>query len=375
MIERKLYEIINEKLNKGKAIIINGPRQSGKTTLITHLIKQKSMDMLMLNGDDDNDRGLFNNVTLQQWEQVISSHKGIFIDEAQKINNIGRAVKLLIDNRKDLNIILTGSSSFAISKETEEPLTGRKYEYKLLPLSFIETSQYFGAYEEKKILPLRLLYGCYPEVVTTTDNKKEILKQLSDSYLYRDLLSYDGIRKSGFLFSLLKALALTVSSETSTNELSTLLGVSRTLVDSYIALLEQAFIIFPLTSFSVNKRNEIRKSKKYYFYDNGIRNAVINDFTIITERNDIGMLWENYIISEFIKKKTFSLSDSEFYFWRTTDQMEVDLVEKDGSKIKAYEIKWNPNKKSRITKAFTNRYPDAEIYTITPENYDLFLRL
>ena len=372
-IARTLQENIEKKLFKGKAILLYGPRQCGKTTLVKQVIESNNLDPVMLNGDDDLDVGVFQTVTASRWAQILGNKKSVFIDEGQKIPNLGRAVKLLVDSLPDIQVIVTGSSSFALANAMEEPLTGRKFVYKLFPLCFSELSGHFGFLEERKNLELRLVYGNYPEVVLSGPEMKNTIKSIAESYLYRDLLKYEGIRKPALLEKLLKALALQCGSEVSPTELAGLLGVSRTLIDSYLKILEQAFIVFPLNSYSTNKRNEIKKGVKYYFYDNGVRNAVINDFTPISIRNDVGALWENYLVCERFKRNAYVNADGLPYFWRTTDQMEVDYIEVTGSRIEAFEFKWNPQKKSRVSLAFRNRYPEAIIQTITPENYDSFL--
>ena len=372
-VRRVTQDAVISRLFKGKAIVLYGPRQCGKTTLVKQIIVEQLLDPVFLNGDDDADAALFETVTMSRWQQILGEKKCVFIDEGQKIPHIGRGVKLLVDSRNDVQVIITGSSSFELAAKTEEPLTGRKFEYQLFPLSFEELAQHFGFFEERKKLELRLLFGSYPEVVCNEQAMKETLKLIAESYLYRDLFQYDGIRKPQLLEKLLKALALQCGSEVSVNELSSLLGVSRTLVESYLQLLQQAFIIFPLTSYTSNQRNELKKSCKYYFWDNGVRNAVLNDFTPVVQRNDIGALWENYLVSERLKRNRYAQAEGFSHFWRTTDQMEVDYLEVCGERITAYEFKWNAQKKSRVTKAFTNRYPHAAVQTITPENYDAFL--
>ncbi len=373
MIERNLKDEVKAKLFKGKAIMIYGARQTGKTTLVKELVRSEGLDPVYLTGDDDCDKALFEKVTLSRWTEILGSRKSVFIDEGQKIDNLSRSVKLLLDNRDDVLVIITGSSSFKLKALLEEPLTGRKYEYKLFPLTYKELRDHYGYLEEKKSLELRLIYGSYPEVVTHPNEMKELLTLISDSYLYRDLFQYEGIRKPQVLEKLLRALALQLGSEVSINELSLLLGVSRTLVESYIELLIDAYIIFPLTSFSTNQRNELKKSCKYYFWDNGIRNSILKNYTPFPQRDDTGALFENYIVSERMKKNVYSHSTASSYFWRTSDGMEVDYIETDGDKITAVEFKLNPNKKSRVTAAFTNRYPNAEIETLTSDNYDVFL--
>lgn len=372
-ITRLLLDDFSRSLFKGKAVLLYGPRQCGKTTLVKQLIEVNDLDPVLLNGDDDQDVGVFQTVTASRWTQILGNKKSVFIDEGQKIPNLGRAIKLLIDSRSDIQVIVTGSSSFALANSMEEPLTGRKFTYKLFPFCFKEMLNHFGFLEERKNLELRLIFGSYPEVVLSGPEMKNTIKSIAESYLYRDLMQYEGIRKPALLEKLLKALALQCGSEVSATELAGLLGVSRTLVESYLKILEQAFIVFPLNSYSTNQRNEIKKGVKYYFYDNGVRNAVLNDFTPIPMRNDVGALWENYLVSERMKRNAYGKADGLPYFWRTTDQMEVDYIEVTGSRIEAFEFKWNPQKKSRVTKAFTNRYPDAVVKTITPDNYDEFL--
>ena len=373
MIERTLLSEVRAKLFKGKALMVYGARQTGKTTLVNELIKNEGLDPVYLTGDDDDDKALFEKVTLSRWTQILGNRKSVFIDEGQKIPNLSRSVKLLIDNRDDVLVIITGSSSFKLKALSEEPLTGRKYEYKLFPLSYKELSDHYGYIEEKKSLELRLIYGSYPEVVTHPEDMKELLTLISDSYLYRDLFQYEGIRKPQVLEKLLKALALQMGSEVSINELSLLLGVSRTLLQAYINLLIDAYIIFPLSSYSTNQRNELKKSMKYYFWDNGIRNSILKNFTPFPQRDDTGALFENYMVSERMKRNIYSHSNASSYFWRTTDGMEVDYIETEGNKIRAFEFKLNPNKKSRVTAAFTNRYPRAELETVTSDNYPTFL--
>ncbi len=373
MIERTLKDELRAKFFKGKAIMIYGPRQVGKTTLVKELIKSEGLEPVYLTGDDDDDKAVFEKVTLARWTQILGNRKSVFIDEGQKIPNLSRSVKLLIDNREDVLVIITGSSSFKLKALSEETLTGRKFEYKLFPLSYKELSGHYGYLEEKKNFELRLIYGSYPEVVTHPDEMQQLLTLISESYLYRDLFQYEGIRKPQVLEKLLKALALQLGSEVSVNELSLLLGVSRTLVEAYIELLIDAYIIFPLTSFSTNQRNELKKAQKYYFWDNGIRNSIIKNFRPLAQRDDAGALFENYMVGERMKRNIYAHSTASSYFWRTTDGMEVDYVETDGDKISSFEFKLNPNKKSRVTKAFTNKYPNASVETLTSDNYDMFL--
>ncbi|WP_320129702.1 ATP-binding protein [uncultured Sphaerochaeta sp.] len=373
-IERYLESQIASRLFKGKAIMLYGPRQCGKSTLMKHLITKQGLDPIILTGDDDMDAALFETVTMSRWDQILGTKKTVFIDEGQKIKNLGKSIKLLVDARPEIQVLVTGSSSFSIAEQTQEPLTGRKYAYRLFPMSYGELSNHFGYSEELKALEIRLVFGSYPEIVAKPEQKEEHLTLLAESYLYRDLLQYDGIRKPQILTQLLKALAYQCGSEVSSTELASLLSVSRTLVESYLMILQQAFIIFPLSSYSTNQRNELRKGCKYYFWDNGIRNAILKDFTPLPNRKDIGALWENYLVSERIKANIYIENSTESYFWRTRDQMEVDYLETNMNKVSAFEFTWNAKKQGRVTKAFTNRYPEASVRTLNPKNYDTFLR-
>lgn len=382
MIRRTLQNIMQTNLHKGKAVILYGARQCGKTTLTRMTVDAAAENAVWVSGDDDNDVRIFSTVTKSVWPQILGSSKLVVIDEAQRIPGIGRAVKILTDSFPDVQAILTGSSSFLIANMTEETLTGRKYEYRLYPFSFLELCNAAGFPDERKALQQRLLFGSYPEVVTKPAEAQQLLQLIAGSYLYRDIFEYEGIRKPKLLKDLLRLLAYQVGNEVSTAELASSLSVSRGTVDSYLSLLEQSFIIFILNAYSTNKRNELKKAKKIYFCDNGIRNAVLGDFTPIGARKDTGALWENYLVSERIKYLSDKnalpangTSTVSSYFWRTTDGMEIDYVEECAGSLSAYEFKWNPGKKCRVTAAFTNRYPDASVAVVTPDTYQNFLGL
>jgi predicted AAA+ superfamily ATPase len=360
-------------LFKGKALIVHGPRQCGKTTLVRRLVADAGQDALWLNGDDDSDRALFTTVSLSAWRQMLGDGKIVVIDEAQMIPRVGTAAKLLVDHFPGVQPILTDSSSFELSNATQEPLTGRKYEYRLFPLSFGELVKKDGFHDEYSRLPERLLFGTYPEIVCDPDNARRHLQLLAESYLFRDLLQYDGIRKPALLRSLVRALALQIGSEVSTRELAGLLGVSRPTVETYLSLLEKAFIVFSLPSLNRNRRTEIRKGRKFYFWDTGIRNAVLDDFSPIDARSDVGHLWENYLVSERLKRNEYMAPPPAPHFWRTTDQFEVDYVEDDGGRLSAWEFKWRADAAGGVTRAFTNSYPDATTSIVTPGNYSDFL--
>ena len=381
MVRRSISKKLEEALFKGKAVIIFGARQCGKTTLSQHLLSNLGKEAVWLSGDDDADTALFSSIGKSLWMQIMGNHRIVVIDEAQKIPDIGRAVKILVDSFPGIQAILTGSSSFQIAKTTEEALTGRKYEYEIFPLSFMELCDHHGFAEEHRQLGQRLVFGSYPEIVVKPEDALAHIQLIAESYLYKDLFQYEGIRKPQLLKDLLKALAWQIGSEVSSSELAGLLGASRSSIDSYISLLEQAFIIFSLRSFSSNKRNELKKSRKIYFYDTGIRNAVIGDFTPLNARKDVGALWENYLIAE--RQKLISYRKAypshvellpRSWFWRTSDGAEVDYIEETAQSISAFEFKWKPGKPGRITRAFTNRYPSARCLTVSPENYYEFLK-
>ena len=373
MISRITIQNIDKKLFKRKAILLFGARQVGKTTLLEHLIKTRKEAVLHVSGDEPDIRELLSNITSSQLKNYIGKNTIFFIDEAQRIPNIGLTLKLITDQLKDIQVITTGSSSFEMANEMNEPLTGRKFEYKLFPLSFQEMANHHGVLEEKRQLDNRLIYGSYPEIITNPNDSEELLNLIADSYLYKDLLMLENIKRPKWLEKILKALALQIGSEVSYNEIAQLVGADKGTIDKYIQLFEQTFVIFTLSSFSRNVRNELKKSKKIYFYDCGIRNAIIGNYTPIHKRSDVGALWENYLISERVKKLHYENNRSQFYFWRTTQQQEIDLVEELNDHLTAFEFKWNEKTKVKFPKTFTNAYPKCEINAISPKNYEEFL--
>ena len=297
MIKRKLRDIIEKRLFDGKAILLMGPRQVGKTTLLKELFEGRE-DVMWLNGDELDVQALFEGVSATRLKAMFGRKKIIIIDEAQRIPDIGLRLKLVTDQIKDVQLIATGSSAFELATKTGEPLTGRKWEYKMYPLSFGEMVDEHGLLDEKRMIPHRLIFGYYPEVVMRPGEEREILRLLSDSYLYKDVLMSDQINKPDSLVKLLQALAFQVGSQVSYNELAQLCSLDSKTVEKYVILLEQSYVIFRLNSFSRNLRNELKTSKKIYFYDNGIRNALIANFNQIEGRADRGALWENFLISE-----------------------------------------------------------------------------
>jgi predicted AAA+ superfamily ATPase len=372
MIERTLEHTIKDKLFKGKAIILMGPRQVGKTTLLKTIISSEE-NYLWLNGDEPDVQALFFNLSASRLKSILGKKNMLIIDEAQRIENIGLRLKLVTDSLTDIQLIATGSSSFELANKVNEPLTGRKWEYKMFPLSFSEMVNHHGLLEEKRMMPHRMLYGYYPDVVCNPGEEKEILRQLSDSYLYKDILSWEQIQKPDKLIRLLQAIAFQVGSQVSYNELGQICGLDSKTVEKYINLLEKSFVIFRLGSFSRNLRNELKNSKKIYFYDNGIRNALIANFNQLELRADIGALWENFLVSERIKYLHYSRKWSNYWFWRTREQREIDYIEESDGIIHAYEFKWSNMAKVKPVKQFFQAYKTAELKVVNPDNYEDFL--
>ncbi len=369
MIKRDLHLQFSKRMFKGKAIIVLGPRQSGKTTVVRDFLAQRKEPALQLNGDDADVRALFANATVAKMKLIVESNKILFIDEAQRIDSIGLALKIFTDQIKDVQIIATGSSALELATGVKEPLTGRMYEYFLFPLSFSELSNHFGVLEEGRDLEKRLLYGSYPEVVTHPGDEIELLRLLASSYLYKDLLAIQKINKPALLDKILKALAFQIGNEVSYSELGKTVGADNETVERYIDLLEKCFVVFRLQAFSRNHRNEIKKTRKVFFWDNGVRNAIIGNFLPATSRQDLGALWENYLVSERMKLLNYGSMPPFSYFWRTLQQQEIDYIEDRNGKIYAYEFKWTNNQKYKFPKTFINAYPEAETALINQENY------
>lgn len=373
MIERSIEKLIKDKLFKGKAILVFGPRQVGKTTLIRKIVSDLAVPVRWFNGDEPDMRLALSNTTSTQFKALIGDVKVVVIDEAQRIENIGLTLKLATDNFPDVQVIATGSSAFELANKINEPLTGRKFEFFLYPFSFEELSLNQGLIEEKRMLENRLIYGSYPEVVNNSGNDKKGLILLTDSYLYKDLLMYEGMKKSSLLHKLLVALGLQMGSEISYQNLGQVLGVDKNTVEKYIDLLEQVFVVFRLNAFSRNIRNELKKTKKVFFYDNGVRNAIIGNFLPLASRTDVGALWENYLIAERVKYFKYHNLHGGRYFWRTTQQQEIDYLEERDGMIDTYEFKWSEKKTPRLPKSFQEGYPESTFKVINPSNYYEFL--
>lgn len=372
IVNRILEKSIFAAMDDQKAIIILGPRQAGKTTLLQHFKSQKETD-LWLNGDESDIRTLLKNPTSTLLKQIIGTKTRLFIDEAQRIENIGLCIKIIVDQIPNVKVIATGSSAFELANKINEPLTGRKWEFRLLPLSFQEMVDHHGLLDEKRLIQNRLVYGYYPEIVSNPGDEKNRLKEIANSYLFKDILTWENIQKPDRLEKLVQALAHQVGQEVSYRELGELIGLDKETVERYIILLEKAYIIFRLSSLSRNNRNELKRSRKVFFYDNGLRNSVINNFNPIESRNDIGALWENFLVSERIKFLENNRVWANRFFWRTSTQQEIDYIEEREGKLFAFEFKWNAKAKFKIPSAFMESYPDSNVKVINQENINEFL--
>lgn len=372
MIARALEKSILDHLFQGKVILLMGARQTGKTTLMKK-IAEKHENYLWLNGDEYDIKERFRNPTSTKLKSLIGDHKLVFIDEAQQIDDIGISLKLLYDNYPAIQLIVSGSSSFELKNRINEPLTGRKIEFHMFPISFGEMSDHHSLLIEKRYFETRMIYGYYPEIINKQGNEINLLKILSDSYLYKDILMLENLKKPEKLMNLLQALAFQIGSEISYNEISNHIGLDSKTVESYIDLLEKCFVVFRLRSFSRNLRNELKMSKKIYFYDNGIRNAIISNFHIFEGRMDKGALFENMMVSERIKFNHYSNNYANRYFWRTKNQQEIDYIEDKDGQISGFEFKLNNLKKFKVSSTFMNAYPEAKVKLFSQENYEDFL--
>ncbi|MGQ7852911.1 ATP-binding protein [Pedobacter sp. WC2501] len=373
MIVRKQLDYAFARLFKGKAFIIFGPRQTGKTTFVEQLLAKVAKKTLYLNGDDADVREALAKPNAAQIAQMLAGYEVLFIDEAQRINDVGLLIKIIVDRFKPVQVIATGSSAFELSGKINEPLTGRKYEMMLLPFSYAELVNDTDFITEERSLERRLIYGSYPEIINDPQNAEEHLKLLADSYLYKDLFTLEDVKKPLLFEKIVKALALQVGSEVNFSELAQLVKADQKTVDKYISLLEKSFVVFSLPAFSGNVRNEIKKNKKIYFYDTGIVNAITRNFNPIANRNDVGALFENYMIAERIKFLHQNQIEAECFFWRTTQQQEIDYIEKTKEKLLAVEFKWSERGKNKIPLTFTHAYPDAETSLISKADRGIFL--
>jgi hypothetical protein len=373
MVKRAIDQQIISNLFKGKAIIITGPGQVGKTTLLHAITKEAAEQSLYLNCDEPDIRPMLENASSTTLAALVGNNSLILIDEAQRVKNIGLTLKLLVDNFKDKQIIATGSSALELANEINEPLTGRKREYHLYPFSTAEMVQNTSTIQENRLLEQRMIYGFYPDIVNSPTEAQANLLELGNNYLYKDVLSLQDVRKPALLERLLIALALQVGNEISYTEIGQTIGTDNKTIDRYVELLEKCFVVFQLGAFSRNLRNEIKKGKKIYFYDNGIRNAIIKNFSPLRLRQDAGALWENFLVSERKKYNHYTNHYVNSYFWRTHQQQEIDMIEETGGKIFAWEFKWNENAKAKLPSSFIEAYPGTTIEVVNRKNYMGFL--
>lgn len=377
-IKRDIDAFLSKRMFSGKVLVVYGPRQSGKTTSIEHYISENSLqdETVRFNGDETADCNMLADASAEKLKLLVGKKKIVFIDEAQKIPKIGIVLKRFYDKVKDVQVIASGSSSEELAEKTEEPLTGRKFEYTLFPLSFSELAGIASPVDELRQLERRLIYGSYPDVVTHPGDETERIREIGKGYLYKDILRHEEIKRPELIDKLLRALAFQIGQEVSFSELGQLIGSDPKTVSKYIDILEKAFVVFRLGSYSRNLRNELKKSRKVYFYDIGIRNYVLGDWRPLASRNgdEVGQMWENYFISER-RKRCFAVSpETRSFFWRTTQRQEVDLIEESAEGLKAYEIKWNPSKAVKgVSKTFSSTYPHAECKSVSPVDYVSYL--
>jgi len=370
----RFYEEDKPFLIKGKVNLLYGPRRVGKTSLIEKILSETNKNTFIGSGDDIQVRNILGSEDKTKILSSFDTYDYIFIDEAQRINKIEWGLKILIDNLSNSTIITSGSSSFQLSSQVGAPLTGRSITNKLYPISILELKKQYGGMHILQNLENFIIYGMYPEVLNLKNNQNKIsyLNELRNSYLLKDILEFENIRNSDKLIDLLRLLAYQIGHEVSLNELGNSLSLSKHTVAKYINLLEKVFIIKKIGGYSNNLRKEVSKSSRYYFYDNGIRNTIINNFSPIELRNDIGMLWENFAIMERLKKQEYHNIFSNNYFWRTYDKKEVDFVEERNGKLFGFEFKWNP-KKIKIQKEWLNSYTNASFDVIHRDNFLPFI--
>ena len=371
VIKRALESTISTLIGKNKVLLIMGTRRIGKTILVKSVQDAYKGKSQLLNAEDFDVQELLQRRTAANYRQIVGDTTLLIIDEAQTIREIGAILKLMIDSLPELTIIATGSSSFDLLNKTGDPMTGRQYQFHLYPLAQTELKATETVLETAQHLDERLIFGSYPELfhLGSYQQKAAYLQQLVQSYLLKDILSYEGIRNADKITRLLRLIAFQSGHEVSYTELSTQLGMSRATVENYLDLLSKVFIIHRLGAYSTNPRKEISKASKWYFYDNGIRNAIINDFNLPPLRADMGALWENYVLSERIKKNAYTGKATQYYFWRNYNQQEIDLIEINDGVLRAYEFKYSPAKNARIPRAFATDYPAASFTKISKDNY------
>ena len=374
MIKRQIENIVSSRFFTGKTLVLLGARQVGKTTLLKQIAISLEKEVIWLNADNPEDRLLLSSLNASRAKEIFLTGSVVFIDEAQRIENSGLTLKIIHDNCDGIQLVATGSSSFELTDKLKETMTGRKSIFTLFPISFNELLNHTNYLETLRTLESRMVFGSYPEIINHPGREIEVLTELISDYLYKDVFALKDVRKPDAIENLLKALAFQIGSQVSFRELSQIIGIDKETVERYIYLLEEAFVIFRIGSFSRNLRNELKFSKKIYFVDNGIRNALINRFSPLGIRDDVGALWENYLISERRKKNEYKRLYRLNYFWRTRQQQEIDYIEEYDGRINAYEFKWKAKQKIKIPVTFTKAYPNAEVHIISSENYMDFLK-
>jgi uncharacterized protein len=378
IIPRLLLPKLQEALLPGKVLVLYGPRQVGKTTLAKELLSAVHLRSRFVNADELIYREALASQNRQRLGELLGDAQLLVIDEAQRVPEIGLNLKILVDSFPHAAIVATGSASFELANKINEPLTGRRLTFNLFPVSYTEIRQAYGALEARAQLERWLVWGGYPAIVTTEDPglRERLLGELVGSTLYRDLLDLEGVRHSDKIVSLLRLLAFQLGQEVSLNELAANLGLNRKTVERYLDLLEKVFVIFKVGGFSRNLRKEVSKNSRIYFYDNGVRNSLIQNFNPLPLRNDVGQLWENYLVVERRKANQFAGLSANTYFWRTYDQKEIDCIEERGGKLYGYEFKWQAGEMKQATRSeFLDTYPGSELATIHRENFEPFLGL
>ncbi|MDE6795750.1 MAG: ATP-binding protein [Muribaculaceae bacterium] len=373
-IKRKLEETVIKHLFRQKAIIILGARQVGKSTLMNHVIDQLDQPVLHLNCDDPDVRNILTDINSTNLRLLLGQNKVVAIDEAQRVENIGLVLKRIVDEYPNVQVLASGSSSLRLKSSINEPLTGRKYEYEMYPISTAELYDTLGLLSIRQLIESRLVYGSYPDVLTHQEEAKDLLRTLADSYLYKDILELDEVRKPAVLQKILVAIALQLGSEVSFSEVARTVGSDPKTVERYIDLLEKCYVLYSLPGLSRNLRNELKKTRKIFFYDTGIRNAVLQNYAPVSLRGDMGALWENFFIMERIKYNAYKGRHVNYYFWRTTSQQEIDLIEESDGEFTIFEMKWSPAKASvKFPQSFMDAYRPKQAVVVTPENYMEFL--
>ena len=375
LIPRHIISEMIKKLEPGKVAVLYGPRRVGKTTLVKEILKELNEPNMFISGEDRDVRTWLSSESISTLKQHLGDVKLLVIDEAQKIEHIGLNLKIIVDSIPDIRIIATGSSSFELAHQVGEPLVGRKWQYTLYPIAQIELQKIEALHETKARLSERLIFGSYPEIITATnkETKREILDGIVDNYLYRDLMTFDEIRKSQKIINILKHIAFQIGQEVSLQEVANSVDLSMRTVEKYLDLLEKVFVIKRVYGFSRNLRKEITKTSRFYFYDNGVRNAIIHNFNDLETRNDIGQLWENFIFMERMKKREYEKISANVYFWRTWEQQEIDIVEERDGKLFGYKVKWNHLEKVKPQKLWAETYKESSFEVINRENFLSFV--